>query len=164
VGALDFRKNGMYTISNTSEIEMDRVAVNNQIRKRMQAVKQKNTEPEMLVKKALRQAKIPYLSGQGKHKPNSADILLPRQRLAIFVHGCFWHGHPGCRRATVPTTRTKYWKHKILTNQKRDKKAMKAFVGRGWIPLVIWECEIRDQATLSGIIQKLQNVTYESQP
>lgn len=121
----------------------------------MKAVKRRNTFPEVVLKQALRKAKIIYRSGHGKHKPNSADVLLPSLRYAIFVHGCFWHGHNGCRKATVPATNRNYWLNKISKNVSRDERAAKAFRARGWKPLVIWECEIKQPLQIARMIADL---------
>jgi DNA mismatch endonuclease, patch repair protein len=123
---------------------------------RMQAVRRRNTAPEMLVKEALRQAKIKFRSGHDKHRPNSADILLPEQRYAIFVHGCFWHRHTNCKKATTPSSRVEYWMDKFNKNVDRDRRASAAFTSRGWTPLTIWECEARKPESLRAIINQLQ--------
>jgi DNA mismatch endonuclease (patch repair protein) len=121
----------------------------------MKAVKRRDTSPEVALKQALRKAKIIYRSGHGKHKPNSADVLLPHLRYAIFVNGCFWHGHKGCHKATVPATRRDYWLNKISKNINRDERAMRAFSARGWKPLAVWECEIKQPLQLTRIIANL---------
>lgn len=123
---------------------------------RMQAVRRRDTTPEKLVKEALRRAKIKYRSGHNRHKPNSADILLSEQRYAIFVHGCFWHRHNKCKKATMPSSRVEYWMDKFNKNVIRDKRAYAAFVSRGWTPLTIWECEARNPESLRAIINQLQ--------
>lgn len=120
-------------------------------------MKQKNTTPELLVKKALRCVGIRYRSGHGKHKPNSADILLPERRYALFINGCFWHGHEGCKRATIPVTRKDYWLNKIAKNISRDERAVEAFRSRGWAPMIIWECEVRNPTRLASIIGRLNH-------
>ena len=118
----------------------------------MQAVRRRDTAPEQLVKKELRRAGITYRSGHGRHAPNSADLLLPERRYAVFVHGCFWHRHENCKRATWPVNRREYWAEKFEKNVQRDRRAFEAFVARGWKPLTIWECEARSPETLGAIV------------
>lgn len=108
----------------------------------MASIKSKNTEPEMLVRKALFREgfrfRIHYsLLGR-------PDIAFPSRRLAIFIHGCFWHGH-NCNYNHIPKTNTKFWKMKIEANKKRDKICLEGLEEIQWETLVIWECSIRDR-------------------
>lgn len=74
--------------------------------------------------------------------PGTPDIVLPKHRAAIFVHGCFWHQHPGCRLATRPSTNLEYWEKKLDDNVRRDKNAEKRLTALGWRTLVVWQCEL----------------------
>lgn len=110
----------------------------------MRRVGQKNTKPEMVVRK--------FLHGNGyrfrlhrKDLPGHPDIVLPKHRAAIFVHGCFWHGH-SCRRGKRPATNTEFWDKKLLGNLERDKANYKKLSALGWRVVVIWECEIKNLA------------------
>jgi DNA mismatch endonuclease (patch repair protein) len=84
-----------------------------------------------------------------KGLPCKPDIVLPKHKAVIFVHGCFWHRHKGCRDATTPGSRTKFWETKFSTNVARDKRNQKAIWKLGWKPLVVWECELRDPVRLA---------------
>ncbi len=81
--------------------------------------------------------------------PGTPDIVLPRHRLAIFVHGCFWHGHVGCKRATLPASRTEFWREKIARNAARDDEAVWRLQAMGWRSLTLWSCELRDRAAIA---------------
>lgn len=83
-----------------------------------------------------------------KDLPGKPDIVLPRHKKAVFVHGCFWHGHPGCRRATRPTDNAEFWAVKLDRNMARDAEALRRMVETGWSVLVIWECQTRDAVAL----------------
>ena len=113
----------------------------------MAHVKGKDTKPEKLVRS--------LLHGMGyrfrlhiKTLPGKPDIVLPRYRAAIFVHGCFWHGHEGCRRATIPATRTEFWESKISGNKERDLRNIAALEDLGYRCLTVWQCEMKDSENL----------------
>lgn len=88
--------------------------------------------------------------------PGTPDIVLPRHRKVIFMHSCFFHGHRGCKRATIPETRREFWMKKIETNRKRDRSACRKLRGLGWDYLIIWQCEIKKstEARLQRRIRK----------
>jgi DNA mismatch endonuclease (patch repair protein) len=92
---------------------------------------------------------------RGKPRTVSVDILLPKHRLAIFVHGCFWHRHSGCKNCTTPTNRRDWWLAKLNGNAARDQLHQRALRKLGWRTLVIWECEIEKPITLRVILRKL---------
>ncbi len=110
-----------------------------QRRKTMAAVKSKGTTPENRVTKVLRSQKIRFR--RQARLPGSPDFVLVDLRAALFVHGCFWHGH-GCRKQNIPDTNRAYWERKILTNQKRDRRSRMRLNKRGWTVLVLWECHL----------------------
>ncbi|MEE4623183.1 very short patch repair endonuclease [Pseudomonas alliivorans] len=111
-------------------------------RSRMMAgIQGKNTSPELLIRKALH-AKGFRFRIHAKHLPGKPDLVLPKYNAAIFVHGCFWHGHD-CRFFKIPQTRPEFWMEKIGTNQARDLAQIAALQALGWRVLVIWECAIR---------------------
>ncbi|MEZ5994891.1 MAG: very short patch repair endonuclease [Hyphomonadaceae bacterium] len=121
----------------------------------MRAVKSSNTAPERAVRAAV--CALGYrrryrLNGAGL--PGKPDLVFPAQRKAIFVHGCFWHGHACKRGARTPKNNAAYWRAKIARNVARDAAALTALRRDGWPALIIWECEIRDPAALS---RKLAN-------
>jgi DNA mismatch endonuclease (patch repair protein) len=89
--------------------------------------------------------------------PGKPDIVLPKYRTVIFIHGCFWHMHEGCRNSTLPKSRQEFWKAKLTGNVKRDRQNTLALINKGWQVLVIWECEILEnlEETMKGVISKL---------
>jgi DNA mismatch endonuclease (patch repair protein) len=101
----------------------------------------KNTKPERRVRKILTDLGFRYRL-HAKKLPGKPDIILSRYNTAIFVHGCFWHLHKGCRDGTVPKTRKKYWQTKLLRNRERDIQNMRELKKQGWKVLRLWECEI----------------------
>lgn len=106
----------------------------------MSRVGQKNTKPELLVRKFLFSQGFRYRVNV-KKLPGSPDIVLPKYRAAIFVHGCFWHGH-SCRAGHRPQSNTDYWLPKIETNIERDARKIAELEALGWRVFVIWQCEI----------------------
>lgn len=109
----------------------------------MSGIRGKNTKPEIAVRQALHAAGFRFRLHR-KDLPGSPDIVLPRYRAVIFVHGCFWHGH-GCRYFKVPKTRTDFWLDKITANARRDRQNEDALMAMGWSVFVVWECDIRDK-------------------
>lgn len=107
----------------------------------MQAIRGKNTSPELLLRKLLFSRGFRYRL-HVKNLPGTPDIVLPKHRTAIFVHGCFWHGHD-CHLFTLPQTRRDFWTAKISTNQQRDQRDISALRSAGWRVICVWECAIR---------------------
>ena len=107
----------------------------------MSKIRSKDTKPEILVRKMLFARGYRYRL-HVKNLPGKPDIVMPKYKAAIFVHGCFWHLHSGCREGTIPKTRTDYWKDKLLGNRQRDKKHMRELRKLGWRVLRLWECEV----------------------
>jgi DNA mismatch endonuclease (patch repair protein) len=113
----------------------------------MARVRQKGTEPELAVRRCLHRMGYRFrLHRTGL--PGTPDIVLPKHRKAIFVHGCFWHRHPRCARTTTPKTRIAFWTEKFRSNQHRDRVNMLHLRKTGWDPVVVWECRALDTATL----------------
>jgi len=108
----------------------------------MARVRNKNTAPELTVRKALHAAGFRFRLHR-KDLPGRPDIVLPRHRLAIFVHGCFWHGHD-CRRGKPPQDNADFWIDKIARNRERDATAGEALAQAGWSVATIWQCELKD--------------------
>ena len=124
----------------------------------MQQIKAKNTKPEMLVRKFLHANGFRY-SLHKKTLPGKPDIVLPKYKTVIFIHGCFWHGHTNCKYFSVPKTRTEWWRDKINTNKANDEKAAKALKKEGWKVIVIWDCKLKGQKkeqTLFLLLKKLE--------
>ena len=107
----------------------------------MKRVKQKNTAPELIVRKALHKRGLRYKIGDPK-LPGRPDLSFPRYRAALFVHGCFWHGH-GCRAGRLPSTNTDFWVPKIEGNRERDHRKEAVLRELGWRVFTIWQCEIK---------------------
>ena len=123
----------------------------------MSQIKGKNTKPEMLVRKFLHARGFRYKL-HDKTLPGKPDLVLPKYKTVIFIHGCFWHGHHGCRYFVVPKTRTDWWLAKINGNKDNDSKAMRLLKKDGWEIITIWECDLKPVAidrTLSSLIKKI---------
>ena len=120
----------------------------------MRRVKGKDTKPELKVRKALTALGARYRLHR-KDLPGSPDVVLPGRRLAIFVHGCFWHGHDCARGARTPKTNREYWMAKVGRNVARDERSRAALAERGWRVETIWECELKDQAALEARLASL---------
>ena len=106
----------------------------------MARVGPKDSKPEMAIRRLLHRLGYRYRLHR-RDLPGTPDICFPSRRKAIFVHGCFWHRHEGCRRTTTPKTRAAFWKEKFRQNVARDQRKMAALRGLGWNVLVVWECE-----------------------
>jgi DNA mismatch endonuclease, patch repair protein len=111
----------------------------------MARVRSKDTAPERFVRSALHAAGFRFRL-QRRDLPGRPDIVLPRFRLAVFVHGCFWHGH-NCRRGAAPSSNIEFWSAKLQRNKTRDAQAQAALADLGWRIVVIWECELKVQTT-----------------
>ena len=111
----------------------------------MARVKSRDTKPELSVRKLLTRLGFRYRLHR-RDLPGSPDIVFVGRRKAVFVHGCFWHGHSCARGARVPRTNADYWRAKIDRNAMRDMEAQAALLAMGWSPFVIWKCELRDSA------------------
>ncbi len=123
----------------------------------MSCIKGKNTKPEEKVRKYLFSQGFRYRKND-KRLPGTPDIVLPKYRTVIFVNGCFWHGHQGCRYFVVPKTNTDFWMNKIDTNRIRDQKKISELEAMGWKVIVIWECELKTgkrEDTLSSLVNQL---------
>ena len=108
----------------------------------MSRIKGKDTKPEMLVRRYLHAHGFRYRL-HAKNLPGKPDIVLPKYKTAIFVHGCFWHGHEGCRYYVVPKTRTEWWLDKINGNIANDVKKQNALKEAGWKIIQLWECDLK---------------------
>lgn len=118
--------------------------VDAETRSRMMAgIRARNTKPEIIVRKALFKAGFRFRLHR-KDLPGVPDIVLPGRSVAIFVHGCFWHSHQGCRYSKTPSTRSEFWAKKLKSNVDRDIKNRIAMQKIGWRVLVVWECATRE--------------------
>lgn len=119
----------------------------------MAGIKGKGTKPEILVRRALFAEGLRFRLHRGD-LPGAPDIVLPGRRVAIFVHGCFWHRHAGCRLAKLPSSNADFWRNKLDGNVKRDERAVVALQAAGWRVLVVWECATRGKAA-EGLTRQL---------
>lgn len=108
----------------------------------MRSVGRKDTGPEIVVRSLLHRAGFRFRKNV-KSLPGTPDIVLPKYRTVIFVHGCFWHRHEGCRRATKPASRREYWDAKLARNVERDRQKAARLQEAGWNVVTIWECETK---------------------
>lgn len=109
----------------------------------MASNKGKNTKPELLLRSSLHTLGYRFRV-HGKGLPGTPDIVFPRRRKILWLHGCFWHAHPGCQFAAMPKTRAEYWLPKLARNRERDLQHAQALNEMGWQSLVVWECELID--------------------
>lgn len=119
----------------------------------MSKVRQKHTAPERLVRSTLQRAGYRFRLHR-RDLPGCPDLVLPKHRLALFVHGCFWHRHPDCRRTTTPKTRTEFWLEKFRRNVERDAATLDALELAGWRTVIIWECEAGDERRVLCAIER----------
>lgn len=122
----------------------------------MSRIKNKNTKPEILVRKFL------FANGfrfrlNDKKLPGKPDIVLPKYKTVIFVNGCFWHGHENCKYFKLPGTRTEWWKEKIDKNIENDLKKQSQLMNLGYKVIIVWECEIKNKSVYTTIINEIRN-------
>jgi DNA mismatch endonuclease (patch repair protein) len=122
----------------------------------MGRVKNRNTSPEIAVRKLAHSIGLRFRIGR-RDLPGSPDIVFPRHGLAVFVHGCFWHRHGACPRATTPKTRTDFWVKKFTRNIERDAAATHELESLGWRVLIVWECELKDPSDIEERLLKSTN-------
>lgn len=125
----------------------------------MSCIKGKNTKPEEIVRKYLFSQGFRYRKND-KRLPGTPDIVLPKYKIVIFVNGCFWHGHEGCRYFVIPKTNTEFWTKKIETNRKRDIRKINDLQALGWKVIVVWECQLKKEKadiTLNNLKTTIKN-------
>ncbi len=110
----------------------------------MSRIKSRDTGPERLVRSILHRAGFRFRKSTGRRLFGTPDIVLPKYRAVVFVHGCFWHRHKACHLAYEPKTRSAFWKAKFAANVKRDAKVRRKLRQSGWRVIVVWECELDD--------------------
>jgi DNA mismatch endonuclease (patch repair protein) len=126
----------------------------------MKAVGNKNTKPEMIVRR--------YLHAQGfrfrihsKKLSGTPDIVLAKYKYVIYINGCFWHGHEGCKKATVPKSNTDFWLNKLKRNKERDTVHANKLIDQGWKVITIWECELSNKQQLITLEKLKQDLIDE---
>lgn len=117
----------------------------------MAGIRGRHTKPELVVRRMLHASGFRYRLHR-RDLPGTPDLVLPKYRAAIFVHGCFWHVHEGCRFSTMPASNSEFWRKKLATNRERDRRQLDALKSLGWRVLVVWECATRS----TELCEKLQ--------
>lgn len=118
----------------------------------MSKVRGKDTKPEVLVRSLVHRMGFRFRLHNAK-LPGKPDIVLKKHRKIIFVHGCFWHQHPGCKHADRPTSNVDYWNRKLDRTIERDKNTMRSLKKNGWKVLIIWECETKNKQELLSVLK-----------
>ena len=123
----------------------------------MAGIRGKNTKPEMVIRRGLHRLGFRFLV-HDKRLPGKPDLVFPKWQAAIFVNGCFWHGHD-CRLFKLPSTRTEFWRDKIASNKRRDAVALRKLDDAGWRALSIWECEMKGRSAeeIESVLQRCRN-------
>jgi DNA mismatch endonuclease (patch repair protein) len=122
----------------------------------MSRIRSRNTRPELVVRSVLHRLGYRFRL-HSRTLPGHPDIVLPRHRTVVLVHGCFWHHHSGCRFAYTPKTRRDFWSAKFKANMERDRRTQKALRRAGWQVLIIWECQTRDLNRLARSLKTMLN-------
>lgn len=128
----------------------------------MSHIRGKDTKPEEIVRKYLFSKGYRYRKNDSRY-PGKPDIVIPKYRTMIFVNGCFWHRHPGCRYAATPSTNRDFWQKKFDQNVARDRKVQEQLKADGWHVIVVWECEISRKADREERLQRLERQIREIQ-
>lgn len=121
----------------------------------MSGIRGKDTKPERLVRRALFKAGFRFRLHR-RDLPGIPDVVLPGRGVAVFVHGCFWHMHPGCPNARLPATRPEFWREKLSRNVDRDRAAKASLAAAGWRVLTVWECATRDPGIMAVLPETLR--------
>ena len=132
---------------------MSDVLTPSQRHRNMAAIHSASTKPELYLRRALWHHGFRYRVND-KRLPGRPDIVLPKYRSVVFVHGCFWHGHKGCPTSHIPETNTEFWTAKIARNQERDQEVWRKLEAKGWSVIIVWECELK-KAKLEETIERV---------
>lgn len=127
-------------------------------REMMSGIRGKDTSPERMVRSLVHRMGYRFRL-HGKHLPGRPDLVLARHSTVIFVHGCFWHRHEGCRFAYVPKSRVEFWKAKFRANRERDQRVQRELRQLGWRVILVWECELRQP---QGVRTRLKRLLRQS--
>ena len=124
-------------------------------------IRGRNTKPEKLVRSALHRRGFRYRLDD-RRLPGRPDLVFPRYRAVVFIHGCFWHRHAGCRLTATPQTRPQFWNAKFEANVERDRSAVRSLLGSGWRVGIIWECATR--SSLSEVVDRMSAWLISDEP
>lgn len=120
----------------------------------MSRIRGADTRPELQVRSFLHRVGLRFRL-HGRDLPGRPDIVFPAARAAVFVHGCFWHRHPGCALSTTPTGNAEFWARKFGDNVRRDRRNQLALRRSGWTPMIVWECQVEKPGTLEALALEL---------
>lgn len=137
---------------------MSDILTPDQRHRNMAAIHSTSTKPELILRHALWRKGFRYRLYE-KRLPGKPDIVFPKYRTVIFVHGCFWHGHKGCKYYTIPKTNTDFWFAKISRNQERDQDVWRQLVAKGWFVIIVWECQLKTarlQETVEAVTSEIR--------
>lgn len=123
----------------------------------MGRVRQRDTKPEVLVRSLLHRLGLRFTIGSRLNRtlPGRPDVVLPRHRTVVFVHGCFWHAHAGCKAFKIPSTRAAFWREKFRANRKRDRIVISKLEELGWRVVVVWSCELKGKTAVAELSRRL---------
>ena len=122
---------------------------------RMSRIRSSSTKPELILRKAIWHQGFRYKVNV-KDLPGAPDIVLPKYHTVVFVHGCFWHGHKGCKTSHIPDTNSNFWLSKITRNQERDQEVWRQLEAKGWFVIIVWECQLK-KAQLEETIEAVSS-------
>ena len=137
---------------------MSDILTPDQRHRNMAAIHSTSSKPELILRHALWRKGFRYRLND-KRLPGKPDIVFPKYRTVIFVHGCFWHGHKGCKFYTIPKTNTNFWVAKISRNQERDQEVWRQLEAKGWFVIIVWECQLKKgklQETVEVVINEIR--------
>lgn len=123
----------------------------------MASIHSASTKPEVLLRHSLWHIGFRYCIND-RHLPGTPDIVLPKYRTAIFVHGCFWHGHKDCKYYSIPKSNTDFWISKVSRNQERDQEVWRQLEAKGWAVIIVWECQLKKlviNETISRVVEEI---------
>lgn len=124
----------------------------------MAAIRSVSTKPELKLRHALWHQCFRYRVNY-RRLPGTPDIVLPKYRTVIFLHGCFWHGHRGCKYYTIPKTNSDFWQAKVARNQERDQEVWRQLEAKGWFVIIVWECQLKKakfQETIESVAAEIR--------
>ena len=127
----------------------------------MSKIRGKDTKPEIIVRSYLFSKGLRFRKND-KRYPGSPDVVLPKYKTIVFVHGCFWHRHEGCKYATMPKSNVKYWENKFYKNKERDERNQKELEAMGWKVITVWECQLKKDKLEQTLDELYVQITSKS--